>query len=202
MSEVHKHPSKLLTEYYSSLFFLLILLFLGASIFVIKPKLDEVKQTNAAIASSLDKLSSETVYLNSLEGSVAAAGAISPAVLDKVDSAMPREAEIPELLVLFSSAAERDNVKIMNVNFAEARTAKAARPLASATSSVSGITINMSVAAINYPQIKRFLKNIERSLRIMDIEGINVASQGEESVYAIQLKTYVYAPATGAVTPK
>ncbi|MBU0540135.1 hypothetical protein KKF59_04360, partial [Patescibacteria group bacterium] len=110
MSEVHKHPSKLLTEYYSSLFFLLILLFLGASIFVIKPKLDEVKQTNAAIASSLDKLSSETVYLNSLEGSVAAAGAISPAVLDKVDSAMPREAEIPELLVLFSSAAERDNV--------------------------------------------------------------------------------------------
>ncbi|MBU1034826.1 type 4a pilus biogenesis protein PilO [Patescibacteria group bacterium] len=202
MSEVHKHPSKLLTEYYSSLFFLLILLFLGASIFVIKPKLDEVKQTNAAIASSLDKLSSETVYLNSLEGSVAAAGAISPAVLDKVDSAMPREAEIPELLVLFSSAAERDNVKIMNVNFAEARTAKAARPLASATSSVSGITINMSVAAINYPQIKRFLKNIERSLRIMDIEGINVASRGEESVYAIQLKTYVYAPATGAVTPK
>ncbi|MBU1907725.1 type 4a pilus biogenesis protein PilO, partial [Patescibacteria group bacterium] len=139
---------------------------------------------------------------NSLEGSVAAAGAISPAVLDKVDSAMPREAEIPELLVLFSSAAERDNVKIMNVNFAEARTAKAARPLASATSSVSGITINMSVAAINYPQIKRFLKNIERSLRIMDIEGINVASRGEESVYAIQLKTYVYAPATGAATPK
>lgn len=191
MTQTRKHPSKLLTEYYSSLFFLLILLFLGAAIFVIKPILDEVKTTNAAVSSSLEKLASENAFLNSLEGSVAAAEAISPDVLDKVDSALPREAEIPELLALFSSAAERDNVKIMNVNFAEARAPKTARA-ASATSTIYGITVNLSVAAMNYPQIKRFLKSIEKNLRIMEIEGISVAGKGEESVYAIQLKTYFY----------
>jgi Tfp pilus assembly protein PilO len=191
-----KKTSRLLTGYYGSAFFLLTLAFISAAVFVLKPKLDNVKTVNAQIQKSLLQLSNERTYLDSLEQSIAAAGVIPMTVLSRAEQALPNEPLIPELLVLFSSIAERDQVKISNITFAEVRPkATAAKGRISSTSTVSEIQINLSVAADNYPQIKRFLRSVERSLRIVDIQGINVTSgTGDETLYSIQAKTYVYRP--------
>lgn len=188
-----KPPSKLFTEYYGSVFFLMILAFLVIALVVLKPKLDEVKAVNADIASTLQVLDGERNYLNSLEQSISAAQNIAPVVLDQVDRALPREQGIPELLVLFGNTADRDGVKISNVTFADSSGVPGAR---SATSSVSELAVNMTVTAENYPQIKKFIRDLEVSLRLLDIIGINVSTQGKGSAYALQMKTYVYTPAT------
>lgn len=186
-----KRPSKILGEYYGSIFFLIILAFLAVTALVLKPKLDVVKGTNAEVTTQLQSLDDSRAHLDSLERSVSAAQSIPAAVLGQVDRALPRETGVPELLVLFGDTATRDGVKISNISFAEEpASSRQARP----TSTTAEVAINLSVSAPNYGQIKRFLRHIETSLRIIDITGINVSTQGAESAYAIVLKTYVYVP--------
>lgn len=181
--------SRLLVEYYGTVFFLMLLAFFGVAFFILKPKVDEIKATNTHVETTLLVLDADRAYLNSLEQSIGAAQNISPTVLDEVDQALPRDSRIPELLVLFGSTAERDGVRVTNIAFADTRVTNTA-----VTTSVAELQISLNVNAISYPQIKRFLRDIEGSLRLMDIIGINVSTHGEESAYAIQLKTYTYRP--------
>lgn len=176
--------SRLLTDYYGVLFFSMVLVFVLSAVIVLKPMLDEVKATNASVRSTLAALDDETAYANSLETSIAAAQVISPEVLEKVDRALPRGQEIPGLLVLFERVSSRDDVQISNVSFSE--------PTNPATTTVSELSINMTVTAADYPHMKKFIRDLEASLRLLDVVGITVATQGESSAYALQLKTYVY----------
>lgn len=188
---VVKRPSKILGEYYGSVFFVLTLAFLGAAVLVLKPMLDSVKEANARTEMGLQTLANEQGYLDSLDRSISAAENIPATVLTQVDRALPREPGIPELLVLLGDTAAKDGVQVTNVSFSEE---SAAAQQARTTSTVAEIGINLSVTAQNYPQIKRFLRDLESSLRILDVTGINVSTRGTESSYAILLKTYVYMP--------
>lgn len=191
-----KPPSKLLTDYYGALFFLMVLIFVLTAFIVLKPKLDNLKATNAETTATLAALENETTYLTSLDQSVAAAQSIPTETLTKVDRALPREQGIPELLVLFSDTADRDGVKVGNVSFSDPIAGRAT------TSTINELLINMTVTAQNYPQIKKYIRDLEVSLRILDIVGINVSTQGDSSAYALQLKTYTYSsPGKVAATP-
>lgn len=178
---------------------MLLLVFLAVVAFVLKPMLDRVKETNAKVGSSLQLLDREQRYLNSLEQSIAAAQNISPEVLSQVDRAMPRSAEIPELLVLFSTAAQRDGIRITNVTFSEPTTPPAQRRTGAAsrttnaTSSAAEVQATLSVTAPSYPQIKRFFHDIEGSLRILDVVGLTAAARGDQPSYVIQAKAYYFA---------
>ncbi|MEK7655221.1 MAG: type 4a pilus biogenesis protein PilO [Patescibacteria group bacterium] len=188
-----KKTSPFLTDYYSTSFFLLVLLFLVASAFVLLPLMSGIKAKNAEIGVGLDRLTQERTYLHSLEQSIVAAENIPTTVLSRVDQALPRESNIPELLTLLGGVAEMDGVKLDSVNFLDAKPTKAGGAV-NATSSIVQTNINISVTAANYPQIKRFLSHLESSLRILDVVGINVTLKGEKAIYAIQLTTYAYRP--------
>lgn len=190
-----KQPSRILTEYYGAVFFFMVLIFILTAFVVLKPMLDQVKATNAQVVSMLTALDQETVYAGSLDQSIAAAQTIPSDVLDRVDRALPRRQGIPELLVLFEKTAERDGVSISNISFSDpARGA--------ATTTVAELLVNMTVTAENYPRIKKFIRDLEVSLRLLDIVGINVSTQGEVSAYALQLKTYTYqSPLKTTATP-
>ncbi|MCI0479884.1 hypothetical protein L0Y59_05040 [Candidatus Uhrbacteria bacterium] len=184
-----KRPSKILGEYYGSLFLLIIIAFLAATAFVLKPMLDTVKATNVEVTVELDRLEASQAYLDSLERSIAAAQGISPDVLQRVDRLLPRETGIPELLVLFGETAKRNNVQISNLSFSEeSDSARLLRPL----STVSEVTINVNVGAMNYAEFKRFLRDLETSLRLFDVSAVNFSSTGGDTGYALLLKTYVY----------
>lgn len=184
-------PSKLFTEYYGSVFFVLIALFLAVAGFLLKPMLDTVKQANGDISQALTHIDQSQAYLTSLEQSISAAQHISPDVLDRVDRAMPRETNIPELLVLFSEAAARDNVQIGNVTFTEPPAPKTpARGVS--TSTIRELPITLTVNATNYQMIKRFLRDIERSLRLIDVSGLSVTARDGASSFVIQARAYVF----------
>lgn len=192
-SKNEKKASPLLTDYYSTSFFLLVLLFLAASTIFLLPLMDGLKSKNTEMNASLKRLSGERAYLQSLEQSIVAADIIPATVLERADRALPRDSNLPELLALLGNVAETDGVKLNAVNFSEVKSAKS-RGAASATSSIMQTQINLSVGAEDYPQIKRFLRHLESSLRILDIVGINVTLSGDRSVYAVQLNTYSYRP--------
>ncbi len=185
-----KTPSKLFTDYYGTIFLLLIALYVAAGFFVIKPKIDYNKQVAVDTQALRQEIENEKFYFDGLSRSVAAAQAISPEVLDRVDKALPREVSIPELLVILSSAARISQVELNNMVFDNVT---AAVP---GTKGPLPLNVTMSVGANNYLEVKNFLQVLETSLRIFDVQNINVTSLDQEKTnFSLQLKTYYY-PAT------
>ncbi|HPN15277.1 MAG TPA: type 4a pilus biogenesis protein PilO [bacterium] len=182
-----KTPSKLFTDYYGTIFLLLIALYVAAGFFVIKPKIDYNKQVEVDTLALRQEIENERFYFDGLSRSVAAAQAISPEVLDRVDKALPREVSVPELLVILSGAARISQVELNNLIF---ENSSAAVP---GTKGPLPLNITMSVGANNYLEVKNFLRVLENSLRIFDVQNINVTGLDQEKTnFSLQLKTYYY----------
>jgi hypothetical protein len=191
--EQKARQSRLYTEYYGSAFLLLIALFLLNAFFVIKPIINQVKETNAQTAAELRVTASEQGYLDSLEQSIAAAQTISSPVLQRVSEALPTEANIPALLVQFGSIAFTNGVQIVGISFAENKPASRAVQSAQ-TSSIVPIDITLAVRVRNYFDLKRFLADVESSLRLLDVMSMSTSGGelGEDIAYTIQLRSYAF----------
>lgn len=182
-----KTPSKLFTDYYGTIFLLLIALYVAAGFFVIKPKIDYNKQLDVDTQALRQEIENEKFYFDGLSRSVAAAQAISPEVLDRVDKALPREVSVSELLVILSGAARISQVELNNLVF---ENSSAVVP---GTKGPLPLNITMSVGANNYLEVKNFLRVLETSLRIFDVQNINVTGLDQEKTnFSVQLKTYYY----------
>ncbi len=195
-----KH-SKIWNEYYAGAILSLIAIFLIVSFGFLKPIIQDIKQANAETKSVLEAKSNEQVYLTSLDNSIGAAQSIPKHILDKVTDALPSEADTPSLLVQLDAAATRHGVRIQSVSFNEPKpTAPAAgqgaRP---AGPQVLPLDITLSLTAKNYFDIKRFLTDLETSLRLMDVVGIStggVTAETQEFNFSVQIKTYAFGTPT------
>jgi Tfp pilus assembly protein PilO len=188
-----KAPSRLFTDYYGSAVLTLFALFLVVAFGFLRPVIDDIKQVNAESSSLLQNAENERAYLKSLENSIAAAQGIPASVLEQVTQALPNETNVPSLLVHFGSAATRNGVRLNSLAITEPKMtapagAKEVQPQA------FPIDINLSVSAKNYFDVKRFLMDLETSLRLMDVVAITSgnAADGADLSYAIQLKTYQF----------
>ncbi len=187
-----KKPSKVFTEYYSSIILILIAMLVGAGYLVIKPKIDEYKAILATSESIGMNVENEQSYLSALKRSVSAAQSISPDVLSKVDKALPRTFSIPETLVLMNQTSQASNVELTNIVFSPTDT-KGAK-----STSLQSMQLSLSVNAPNYLALKHFLNTLEVSLRLIDIQMLTVSDFTENGTdFSLQLKTYYY-PSTTA----
>jgi Tfp pilus assembly protein PilO len=182
-----KKPSKIFTEYYSSIILLLITALVGAGYLVIKPKIDEYKAIQANSELIKQNVENEQTYLAALRRSVSAAQSISPDVLTKVDKALPRSFSIPETLVMLNRSAMAANVKITNIAFS---------PVSDKVVSKTGlqsIQLTLNVSAADYRALKNFLSILEASLRMIDIQMLTVTDFTEAGAsFSLQLRTYYY----------
>jgi Tfp pilus assembly protein PilO len=199
-----KGPSKLFTEYYGSAFLFLIAVFLLAAYVVLKPELDDIKETNAQTSAKIQTIASQRTYLQSLQQSVAAAQTIPATTLDQVDHALPDAANVPSLLVQFGAAASRTNVRIDSLNFVEEATSPQSTPgqpsAPFANAQIRPVDISLTLHTQSYFDVKRFLSEIESSLRLLDVQGITANGASGQVTYALQLRAYVFAPPGAAVT--
>ncbi len=182
-----KRPSKLFTEYYSSIILILITVLVGAGYFVIKPKIDDYKNIRAHTDSIRQSIENEQNYLAGLRRSVNAAEAIAPEVLNKVDSALPRSFSIPETLVIMNRTASKTNVKILSIVFSPGSEKN------TKNKNLQNVQITLNVEAANYTALKNFLNSLEASLRLIDIQMLTVSDFSKESAsFSLQLRTYYY----------
>jgi len=183
-----KKPSKIFTEYYSSIILILITALVAAGYLVIKPKIDEYKAIQAN--SELIKLNveNEQTYLAALRRSVSAAQSIAPDVLTKVDKALPRAFSIPETLVMLNRSAMATNVSITNIAFSPV-----SDRVAVSKTGLQSIQLTLNVTAPDYGALKNFLSVLEASLRIIDIQMLTVTDFTEAGAnFSLQLRTYYY----------
>jgi Tfp pilus assembly protein PilO len=182
-----KKPSRIFTEYYSSIILILITVLLGAGYFVIKPKIDEYKALKAHSESLRQNIQNEQTYLSGLRRSVSAAQSIAPDVLSKVDEALPRTFSIPETLVLMNRAALTNQVEVSSVVFSPVVGKKTTK------TNLQTMQLTLNVAAPDYIALKQFLNTLEVSLRLIDIQMLTVSDFSEKGAsFSLQLRTYYY----------
>lgn len=200
--EEPKHPSKFFVEYYGSIVLFVIGLAVASAVVFLRPIINGIKQTNADVEQRITTIQDERRYLSTLEQSVAAARSIEPNTLAKVESALPDESAIPSLLLQFGDAAQRNGLKIDNISFTDIRPAQTGPAARSATTTnVQPVDITVALRARNYLDVKRFLTDVESSLRLMDVLGMTSGLTGAELAYTLQLRTYVFIPQQKPATP-
>ncbi len=128
------------------------------------------------------------------------ANTITKGDLGRLDLALPVGPGAEELLVLLEELAKKDDVLIKQLDLTtQVKTAPAAsgqpRPggipvSAAKKAGLNDFPISMNVAA-SYQNLKSFLGDLERSLRIVDIEELSFgASTASTLDVSIRLKTY------------
>ncbi|MFH1620805.1 MAG: hypothetical protein ABIB04_01835 [Patescibacteria group bacterium] len=190
-----KKHSKIFVEYYASIFLFLIAAYIGLAFFILIPIIQNIRKTNAEIENQIGLIQQERAYLSALEQSVAAAEAIPEVTLDRVDEALPYEAKFPSLIRQFGYASEKNNVRIDSLNILEAKVAPVVQAgrVATSTEMILPVDINISLRAMNYFDVKRFLADIETNMRLMDVIGLSSSFNGAEFNYTIQMRTYLFA---------
>jgi Tfp pilus assembly protein PilO len=193
--EKEVHPSSLFVDYYGAIVLLVIGLAIGSAVIFLRPIINDIKQTNAQIEQRIGTIQDERRYLSTLEQSVAAAESIPSDTLQKVEDALPDDSAIPSLLLQFGDAAARHGLRIDNISFVDNRPVVNA-PRAATTTGVLPVDITVSLRARNYLDVKRFLTDVESSLRLLDIVGMTSGQTGNELAYTLQFRSYVFSPQT------
>lgn len=184
--------SKIFTDYYIAIYLFLVAAFASSAVLIHRPMIKEIKRINSETQSRLSTIESERSYLKSVEGSVAAAQSIPTEVLKQVDDALPESQNIPLLLVQFGAAATANSVNIDSIAFSES---KGVPNQTTPQGMIVPMDVNMTVRAPTYFEMKRFLGSVENSLRLMDVQSINLSGTDlKETTFSIMLRVYTYQP--------
>ncbi len=195
-----KKPSKLFTEYYASVFLLVIAGFVAVGVLVHRPLIQSLKESNADTEATLNTITTESNYLKGLKGSVSAAQSISPDVLSEIDQALPPSQNIPSLLSQLGSAADRNGVKIDSLTFNEQQVLQPQS--ATETLRLLPMDVQLSIQTKTYFDLKRFLSDLENSLRLMDVVGISSSeATAGKTTYLLQLRVYSMVEAAPSAIP-
>jgi Tfp pilus assembly protein PilO len=191
--EKTKGSSKVFTDYYIAIYLFLVASFVASAMFIHRPLITQIKMTNAETQNQLIIAENERGYLQSVEGSVAAAQSIPSDILRQVEDSLPEDQNIPSLLVQFGAAALANSVSIDTIAFVEPKLA--ANGQAPVQGVVVPMDISMVVRAPSYFEMKRFLGSVENSLRLMDVQSITLSSvEQAETSFSIMLRVYTYQP--------
>ncbi len=117
--------------------------------------------------------------------------------LQKIDHALPKGPRSAEFLVLLETLANRNNIVLRQVNFIGAGEPQSGQPRpGGAITAPAGIgtikefPVSMNVSG-SYEAFKSFLRDLERSLRIIDINSVSFsASSKDQFDFSLKGKTY------------
>ena len=121
-------------------------------------------------------------------------------------SILPREKDIPGLFVQMQEIAKKNNFLLGSIAFSDAEFSLDAKgekenvnaqnnenaDAQNSAQSISGIkemNVSFIISGGNYDNLKSFLSDIEKNLRLFDIYDINFGST-KEGPYSMNLRTY------------
>jgi len=185
--------SALFTDYYGMAFLGLIGAFAAAGYFVINPLFTEFREMNGEIEYRLQTLEEERDYFDSLERSIAAAESIPENTLLRVDEALPRDVQIPKLLVTIAKICALNDIALSNIQFSPVEESEEGQAIARRSSvEVIPFGISLTLQSSGYQATRSFLEDLEDSVRILDVSNITVTGNDQDGSlsYSLDLTTY------------
>jgi|SRR3989344_1302298 len=123
---------------------------------------------------------------------------VSSQNLKKTDRALPQGPKSSELLVLLELFANKNKVSLKRVDLASAQELKAGsqpRPGGATTLPTGGTVKDFPVTIEvvgSYDAVKNYLRDLEKNLRIIDIQNVSFVTPGKETEFDLtaRIKTY------------
>ena len=156
------------------IFVFLIILFSINYFLFFKPKLAETRNNGPLDVDYYQNiLDEQEVYLEKLKDLKNKADGINQSEMNKLDYVLAQEANLPSILNHINVLAEQSNLELtgLNVDFGEGI-----------------INLSLSFADGTYQKMKKFIKQIETNIRVMDIQELSFQNIG--NVLNLKIKTY------------
>lgn len=94
-----------------------------------------------------------------------------------IADALPKEEEIPSLLVQLEALSSRNGLILNSVNFIKEEKKTGATQASTLPAGAKSLTLEVSMSG-SYASLKNFLKSAESSLRLMDVSRVVFGQEG------------------------
>lgn len=158
----------------------MLLAVIGMIFFITWPLYQRITNVQASISSAMGQIEVTQNLLTVLDQLEKQFGALQSDV-QKVEVAIPKEEQLPELLVMMPLLVAQNGLKLTSIDFGSP----------AQESSYRTVTISI-VASGSYLNMQAFLRAIEQNLRIIDIVTLGVSPGDSKDDYGFDfvLKTY------------
>ena len=163
--------------------FLLTALILG--IFLVWPKYQDLQNLNSQIRQKQSELKSQGEYFLKLE-EISQRLEDQKEILAKIDSALPGRPSLPALFDFLQKTSSQSGLVLKEIGFGS-------QPILG-QEMIKEIQIPLVLSG-SYPAFKDFLKKIEKSARILEVNSVSFSSlSAKEKLFdfSLKIKTYSY----------
>lgn len=114
--------------------------------------------------------------------------------LDRVNKLLPDHVDNVRLILDMDGIASRYGMRIKNVSIDDPRKQQSQNAIGSSDAAFESLALSFTVSG-EYATFRQFLGDIERSLRLVDVEGVSFTS-AETGLYdyAVTIRTYWLKP--------
>ena len=146
-------------------------------LYLLKPKYIYLKETGSLTLQSLKKsLLTKKEYLENLKKLKKSYNNLSMEDREKLEEILNWDKDIPNLFVHFENLVEKRGMTLASINFAEGK----------GEGAIKTLNIDLAVAGGNYQILKDFLDDLEKDIKIIDVDSVIFSAEG----YNLALKTY------------
>ena len=170
----------------------LLLLMISIALFVwfTQPLMDDVATINSQITSLQSVLSSASELASVRDSLLKNYNQISDEDKTRLAKALPDQVDNVRLIIDVDTIASKYGMKLKNAQVTADAAAGAAGVASADGKRYSTVTLGFSVNG-SYDKLKLFLADLEKSLRIVDINSLSFsADDHDNNEYSIILKTY------------
>lgn len=154
-----------------------------SAIALVFPKKGELDSLNKKVNEKKSDLQSKEVYFASLEKTFQELENY-PVQLSKISSAFPSSSQFPALFDFLQKASSQTGMVLTDVSPLSGK-------LGEKGESMNENAINLRVSG-NYPNFRNFLKVLEESSRLIEVENISFNSQEKNPEFGLKIKVYFY----------
>ncbi|MBU4332044.1 type 4a pilus biogenesis protein PilO [Patescibacteria group bacterium] len=206
-SKQTKNISLIVVNYFKFVLIASIILVFALGYFLfLRPRFKQTEQGPSERQQVLEtQLSAKIKTLTQLQGFRTMLDSLSDENKRRLNIFLPSEKETPELFVQLNALARENNLYLDSIEIKEVGDAKigtspslpnredeaAAGPdqaeldpalLGSDASSLKFLDINLSLSGGHYFDLKNFLQDVERNLRLLDVTSVNFIGEGDSFV--------------------
>ncbi|MDP4038612.1 MAG: type 4a pilus biogenesis protein PilO [bacterium] len=148
----------------------------------------EIKATDITIAKYKQKLSDlEDLKPNYDKVTATSSGQVSDA--DRIKRALPLNTDVKNLLGMMQNIGQQSGVSVLSITPQDSGNIPAQQAAGGKPAQPQQLTYTTTITG-SYPQIIQFLKNVEKSARVMNVNSMDISGNNENLRVQLTMVTY------------
>lgn len=152
--------------------FILLLISVGLFYTVISPRYEKVQSLKSQETQYKDILANVKALSERRDDLAVKFGNVPPNEVARVEKILPSTVDTVNLAMNFDSIASRYGISIKSIRVAESEDAGSTIIQSDGGKAYDDVTVSFSFTS-TYPNFKRFLADIEKSLRLIDVKSVS-----------------------------